>query len=1297
MKKSAITLITLLIVAAASADDSALGQHILGLSASDWQQRQQSARELGESGSTDRTVITALTSALQDDDSRVRRSAADALGHIGPKASKSIPALVRLFDDIDASVAAAATEAVGLMGSRASRALPDLNEMLLHKDDRVRVAAATSIGMLGSRASKSAALLGAQLHDENPEVRASSAQSLGQMGARASDQSSQLVQTLNDVDARVRDAASDALVNIGKDAVAPLISSLTKGEPIFLQAVVDTLGKLGTVAVPQLIERLHKSNVPILVRRYSALALARIGTTDKRVIPALIESLDDVEPDVRISAIDALGQIGPAAGAAIPKIISLSSDQREPLVVRESAISGLARIAPQSKAVNEALVAAVTDGNPRIYDAAIAALVAIRSSEQSAGSDAGAVTALSQQLRSSIGGERVEAARQLGELGPYAAGAVQDLTDALADQGNAIELRATAATTLGLIGPDAEAAVPELIRTLGDDSKQMRDIALVALNRIGPQTNTIPALLQAMRSGDLVGKAAAQEKIRTFARARKQSWLPMLLQSDAPVLRNWLARHSQLYGVAVSDLELGTRPGDDDEPGYFDVLGGRAAIRESMQLDLIANPITGTSEFRSIPVQSLQSVTVQSHPFEEMLKTSTRDSQRVPLAELAPEDYFFAWFRDIGALRDAFAGSSTQFLRFESALSVKSVEYDLEDRYVSMLGLGANALEQVQSLGAIGDLAIITPDLFFVDGTDVTVIATLTSTQVAKSVLRLLGLDDSGDSAYQIHNLENGDAVYWAIRGNYLVLSSNVTGIERVLALHEDQGDESLGRSFEFQYMQQQIGVEEQTQAYFYFSDPFIRRLVSPETKIAQLRRMQARAEMEMLVSGAMLYILDGNRHSPSKQQLITQGYIPDYFENRDYQINDDLIVSSAQFGTIARPKPLGANPVANVSEREKAAYSRYVSEYSDYWSEFFDPIATRLDRVDDKTNELSTFILPLLDSPLYNQVRDALSTSETGRRLQVPVISPTPSVVFSLNLSNDLRLELSEAITDMLVEYTSVNPEIFDSFGSGIHLAIQDSTPIVALGSGDIWGALNREMLQMEGFGSLLPFLFSLATQPSSLLIELDDPELVREFLSEAVVRRSEVGGDGELHKVQDKEAWIYTLSIEDIVQIHLGVEIKNGYLVISNMPWSTQVNIDDIRQTDLNGAHLQLNLDEIVDQLPALHIKVFTDYRAAAVDGMGYLFPLLVSGVSDTVRDALGKHFELFGFRPIHPHQGRWSWQDNVLTSSEFGTALGPVQPEYEPGDRDFGVFPSLSTLNVNMQLEATGLRATIRWRRQ
>jgi len=354
-----------------------------------------------------------------------------------------------------------------------------------------------------------------------------------------------------------------------------------------------------------------------------------------------------------------------------------------------------------------------------------------------------------------------------------------------------------------------------------------------------------------------------------------------------------------------------------------------------------------------------------------------------------------------------------------------------------------------------------------------------------------------------------------------------------------------------------------------------------------------------------------------------------------------------------------------------------------------------RLDRVDTNTREISVFILPLLNSQLYDQVKQTLASVESGRQLHVPVMSPTPSMVLSLNVSDDLRVWLSQKLAGALVQYTSVNPDIFDSIGSGIHLALQDSTPLVALGSGDIWGALNDDMLRLQGFESFLPFLWSLMTQPATVLIELADPTQVKDFLNDAVVRRSDGGSRGEFHRLKDKEAWVYSLNMLDMFQLHLLVEIKSGYLLISNMPWSTQLAITDNVEMDLNGAQLQLNLNEMTQQLPALHTKVFTDYRTAAVDGMGYLYPFLAAGVAKTVPEAIEKHFEVFGFGPVHPYTGQWEWHDSQLESTEFGTALRPVQPEYRNGQKDFGVFPTLEMINISTQLENSGLRTRIRWR--
>jgi hypothetical protein len=303
--------------------------------------------------------------------------------------------------------------------------------------------------------------------------------------------------------------------------------------------------------------------------------------------------------------------------------------------------------------------------------------------------------------------------------------------------------------------------------------------------------------------------------------------------------------------------------------------------------------------------------------------------------------------------------------------------------------------------------------------------------------------------------------------------------------------------------------------------------------------------------------------------------------------------------------------------------------------------------------------------------------------------------MMLSMNVNDDLRVSLSQGLADMLVEYTSVDPEIFDSIGSGIHLAVQDSTPIVALGGGDIWGAVSKEMLNLEGFDSFLPFIASIATQPSTIMIELADPDTVRQFLSEAVVRRAEVGGSGELHRVQGREAWIYTLDIMDVVQIHLRLEIQGEYFLISNLPWTTAVSVGPATTTRLNGAQLALDLSRIDKQLPALHTKIFTDYRAAAVDGMGYIYPLIAAGVADGVSPALRRHREIFGFSPVHPSRGDWLWRDSYLESTEFGTAQQPVQPAFTAGERDFGLFPELDRIEVNMQLEDSGLRAIVTWR--
>lgn len=201
--------------------------------------------------------------------------------------------------------------------------------------------------------------------------------------------------------------------------------------------------------------------------------------------------------------------------------------------------------------------------------------------------------------------------------------------------------------------------------------------------------------------------------------------------------------------------------------------------------------------------------------------------------------------------------------------------------------------------------------------------------------------------------------------------------------------------------------------------------------------------------------------------------------------------------------------------------------------------------------------------------------------------------------------------------------------------------------------------------------------------------------FLRDAMSGRSN-SGESQFHQVKGEDAWIYSVSVFDMVQLHLRVAVENDYLVISNLPWSPKAAQTGTVTESLNGARLQLNLSAISQQLPALHTSSYSEYRVAAVDGMGYLYPLLASGSAHTVSEALDKHLALFGFKPVHPGSGEWLWQDGEVVSSTFGSPKNPVQPPYVPGDRNFGLFPALDSVEVSAQLEDKGLRTRIRWRR-
>jgi hypothetical protein len=182
--------------------------------------------------------------------------------------------------------------------------------------------------------------------------------------------------------------------------------------------------------------------------------------------------------------------------------------------------------------------------------------------------------------------------------------------------------------------------------------------------------------------------------------------------------------------------------------------------------------------------------------------------------------------------------------------------------------------------------------------------------------------------------------------------------------------------------------------------------------------------------------------------------------------------------------------------------------------------------------------------------------------------------------------------------------------------------------------------------------------------------------------------------YKLEGRDAWICAISIENIVNIRFGVEIKGDYLILSNLPWSQKPVFGPTQTAALNALALDIHPESGILQMPGLFTAACEQERAAAAQGEQYLYPFLACGAG-SVPEAVSQCRALFGFAPEHPGAGQWVWENGRLRSSVYGDARYPVQPEYKPGSRPFGILAGLDALNLNLQFEDAGLRVVTRWK--
>lgn len=190
------------------------------------------------------------------------------------------------------------------------------------------------------------------------------------------------------------------------------------------------------------------------------------------------------------------------------------------------------------------------------------------------------------------------------------------------------------------------------------------------------------------------------------------------------------------------------------------------------------------------------------------------------------------------------------------------------------------------------------------------------------------------------------------------------------------------------------------------------------------------------------------------------------------------------------------------------------------------------------------------------------------------------------------------------------------------------------------------------------------------------------------------EDGIRSEIYQIGNRDSWVCLFDIMGMVQLRYGLEVKDGFLLIRNIPWSSRDRIERVENAALNGMELKVWPSACDLQLPGLFATAAEKERDAAFQGMGFLYPLITSSHA-SMDNVFDEHRKLFGFAPRQSAGDEWRWVDGTIESRLYGSVFNKKQPGYPEGEKGFGLMGCVEDLSVQMQFEDTGLRTSIRWK--
>ncbi len=456
----------------------------------------------------------------------------------------------------------------------------------------------------------------------------------------------------------------------------------------------------------------------------------------------------------------------------------------------------------------------------------------------------------------------------------------------------------------------------------------------------------------------------------------------------------------------------------DPHEQFYNVTTGALAVQESLQLDRMLNVERDRAD-RTVPIAEIPAVVTRSHPFVDM--RGDRAPEHSALAQVVPADFYYAHFENLAAFYELldFAGDwGGSLLRLAQPVGQ---DHGVRARLHRQLCLPDTALARLLGPAVVAEMALTGSDPYLVEGSDLSVIF-----QVKQKQAFQLALDAHFKQAQQEFADATADTVTYegvtierlvdARRrvscqrcwiGDLCIYSNSLAAVKAIIDTQQTRRP-ALAGAADFQYMRAVVFPRDPQaeDGFVYLSDAFIRRLVGPELRIKEKRRLEVLTSLKM-ISNAALY--HGYRYGPEKptlSDLIAHGCLrnEDLFDPDGGEFTWDpaqALATNSRYGELSFLTPLLEIAAERATAKESEGYRDFRERYQSYWRRYFDPIGVRLHL--RPTLRLETCILPLIDQSTYDDFVDLAG----GAPIRVRIEQFTPQTLLRVVMHfNDGRMK---------------------------------------------------------------------------------------------------------------------------------------------------------------------------------------------------------------------------------------------------------------------------------------------------